>query len=156
MWLIASLVAFMAGLAIHAILCRFPVARGGALGKFLAGGALIGLILTAIIFWIYGFSTFSIASLLLYAALCELYLFLFNSVKTSISANLLVLLAERELTELEIHQTYDDRTMVERRIDRLRAAGLVKLGPEGLQVTAKGEHLLMILSSMRRFFRHAS
>jgi len=149
-----AIFAFCLALIAHAALCRLPL-PGGALVKFIIAGGVIGLCL------IIAFSSTSaplpyvLAGMLLYGALCELYIFLFNSVLTSISANLLVYLSERDLTDEDIDRLYDSRAMVVQRIERLYAAGLAESSADVMRPTPKGVQLMATLSALRRFFHHA-
>lgn len=55
----------------------------------------------------------------------ELYLFLFTLSIGSVGSNILVLLSKRPMSENELNNAYNSRTMVDERIDRLLKSGLI-------------------------------
>jgi hypothetical protein len=95
-----------------------------------------------------------LSSLLVYALICELYLFLFTLTISSVSANLLLALRRQALTEVELEEQYDSRKMVAQRLARLEALGLLGRNSDRLRPTLSGLRATARWSAFRRFFRH--
>lgn len=155
MWLAAAIVALAASVALHAATVRLAPGVNRPL-SFLAVGAMVGAIALALVAVRYGPVTIEVAAFAaLYAFACELYLFLFSSALTSISMNLLVRLFERPMSDSDIERMYDSRRMVQRRIERLEATGLMRrAGEGGFSVTASGDRLLGLFERLAGFFRN--
>lgn len=154
-WLV--LVPVMVALAIGAHGVAVRLAPGAnRMVAFLAVGCVVGtagIALVAVRHGVFSAETFSFA--LVYAFLCELYLFLFSSALTSISMNLLVRLLERPLAEEDLARIYDSRRMVDSRLERLRATGLLSRQASGeYRATAHGQRLHGALEALARFFRN--
>jgi hypothetical protein len=152
-WAAAVIVCFGIAVAAHAVMCRWPV-TANSVEKFLAIGAVGGLLLGGHQLWWSGLAIDSWAAVLLYALACELYIFLFTLVLSSVSASILLALRTGSLTEPEIERATNSTHMVETRLDRLRATGLLGRGGAGAAVTDKGRLLLAGFRGLRRFFRH--
>ena len=88
MWLGLTWIYFFAACLVHAVFCRCSL-PGNSVVKFLGAGSLTGLGLINHEFHLYGHGTRAVSSVILYAFICELYLFLFTFVGTSVSASLL-------------------------------------------------------------------
>jgi hypothetical protein len=154
MWLIYLLVALAAALLAHAALSRAARNVNRVIG-FLAVGSAAGLGLLTALAARYGAASMqTLSALVLYAFLCELYIFLFTLAMSSISANLLVRLDRGGLTEPEIDRLYDSSRMVDERVERLIATNLLKDESTTLAPTPKGIRLLRMLDRLRHFFRH--
>ena len=153
-WLVSAGVAFAAAVALHALVVRRPYAGNG-VTVFLASGALVGVALAVHELWRRGPGTETAASLVVYALACELYIFVFTLVGTSVSAALLITLADGALAETEIAQRYDERHMVEGRLARLLATGLLRADDGACALTARGRALAAAFSRVRRLFGHA-
>jgi hypothetical protein len=95
-----------------------------------------------------------LSSLLVYALICELYLFLFTLTISSVSANLLLALRRKALTEEELEEQYDSRKMVAQRLARLEAVGLLGRSGDTLRPTPSGLRATARWAAFRRFFRH--
>jgi DNA-binding HxlR family transcriptional regulator len=143
-----------AAVGAHAVACRLPLS-GTSFGKFLGVGGALGLGLAGHLAAVYGAPVESLAALLVYAFVCELYIFMFTLVISSVSASILVTLDGSSLTEEEIGERLGGEAMLSLRIERLRAAGLLEATVTGYRVTDKGRRLLGAWRSLRRFFRHA-
>jgi hypothetical protein len=143
---------FGGAVAVHALLTRLP--WGNPIVKFLLGGGAGGLGLSGHLISLTGLSRATLGGLLVYAFACELYLFLFTLVASSVSARLLLLLRERELGVPEIQALYQPTGMVARRINRLIAAGLLVRAGDGYRVTARGRRVAATFQAGKRFFRH--
>jgi hypothetical protein len=153
MGLFIGVAAVIAAVAAHVGLVRLPW-PGNAVTKFLAVGALVGVSVVVYQAHELGISREAVATVLLYAFLCELYIFLFTLVMGSISASLLIRLRGGPLTELEIDRAYSDTLMVDNRLRRLHAARLLERAGTGYRVTARGARLVEIFGWLGRFFRH--
>lgn len=153
-WLAGTLLLFVAALLGHALLSRMQMPPNIVL-RFLLAGSVVGV---GLVWWLY--DKYGIAApqmwggLLLYAFCCELYVFLFTLVISSISANLLINLFLRDMTDADIADLYDSRHMVAARLDRLVSVGLLDESSEGLKLTKKGVQTVRIANRMKRFFRH--
>lgn len=146
---------FLGSLVLHAAACRLGL-RADRVIRFLAGGAAMGLLLLLLTSKRYGwFAVETVAALLVYASLCELYLFLFTMTISSISANLLVRLRSGDMTLSEIEQRYDSQKMVRDRLDRLEGTGFLRYDGGRILIAGKGARFLSVFRSLRRFFRHA-
>ncbi len=144
MWLAYSALMFAIAVALHAVISRLGQ-RGNRVIQFLACGACAGLLL---IVRLRGSpelgrlaATASVAS---YAFLCELYIFVFTLVTSSVSASLLyggsaVLLAPAG-------------DMVAKRLERMVGAGLVSRDGGSLRLTGKGRGLVRALGAARGVF----
>ena len=137
---------------LHSVATRIP--WGNPIGKFLLVGGGAGLALGAHLVVLGGDSLALLAALLTYAFLCELYLFLFTMVASSISARLLLLLRQRDLTADEIKSLYDPAGMVDCRLERLLVAGLLKQEACSYRVSGRGRRLAALFLALKRFFGH--
>jgi DNA-binding HxlR family transcriptional regulator len=139
-------------LLVHGLATRLP--RGNPIGKFLLVGGAGGLALACHLLQTSGLTLATAAGLMAYAFACELYLFAFTLVASSVSARLLLLLREGELSRAQIQGMYDTAGMVERRLARLVAAGLLVRHGSAYRVTPKGRRLLGVFLALKGFFRH--
>jgi hypothetical protein len=139
-------------IVLHAFTTRLQ--WGNPITKFLAVGGAGGVALMCHMSWLCGASLATLAALSVYAFVCELYLFVFTLVAGSVSARLLQLLWERDLTMAQIQGLYDTTSMVTRRVDHLVAAGLLEPDGSGYRVTAKGRRVVTVFLSVKGFFRH--
>lgn len=154
MEVLAALIWFgMAG-AIHAIWVRLPFGRHR-VHKFVVAGVLLGATLLWSVLWTNGLSTAAVAAIISYAFICELYLFLFTLVGSSISVRLLLKLRDGPLGPEAVDEINDCAGMVERRMEQLVAVGLLTRGPEDYQVSGSGRKLVAVFRVMQQFFRHA-
>lgn len=153
-WLLTISSSILAGIASHAIVTRlFP--RGNAVLLFIASGGLVGIALTVWTIAAYGFfdiRTFSL--ILVYAAFCELYLFLFTLALSSVSANILVRLHDGSIPLQSLDAMYDSKHMVEQRVARMRRTRLLIEKNGYATTTEKGRLIILVYRSLRRFFRH--
>jgi hypothetical protein len=154
MWILWTAAYFIFAVGIHALTCR--ILSGNRVIKFLVGGSsVVGLLAFHLLIlnsslWVF------FSSLTIYAFLCELYIFLFTLVGSSISAKLLVTLRTKKLSDDEIARLYSTTGMVKSRIERLQATDLVcKLGSQNFKVSPKGEILVRAFSMFQWFFGHS-
>ncbi len=133
----------------HGLLMRLPL-RASSVGRFLlAGGsgglALLGTVdLTAVDGW---------AAVSVYAFGCELYLFLFTLILSSVSVRTLLLLQAGNLSRADLASLEDGRVMVQRRLGRMTAVGLLVVDRNAYRVTAKGRRLVAVFRILRQFLR---
>lgn len=146
LWAVA---AFLAAVAVHALLLRLPV-KGDAVTKFALAGGAIGVALGLVVL-IQAPTLTGLAALVLYAFAGELYTFLFTLVGSSVSARILLTLRAGPRTAAEIDAAYETAGMVQGRIDRMKCVGL--LDPASGAVTARGRLLVRLFRALRQFFR---
>jgi hypothetical protein len=141
------------GIAImaHALLARFDC-RGNRVFQFLLTGSLAGVVLIAHVISAEWSSAQSAAVLAIYAFACELYLFLFTLVGTSISVQLLVELKKRRLTGEQLLEINNPRRMVETRLARLIATGYLQENDCQYRLSATGKRLVWLYSLLQRCF----
>lgn len=120
---------------------------------FLISGVGIGLCLIVAIFRNYPVNI-AFAGTLLYAFLCELHIFIFTMAYSSVSANLLIRLRHRAMTQAEIDQLYDDRAMIRERLEGLRHTGLIEASGDAWSVTSKGLRLARLVNATQGVFGH--
>lgn len=154
MWLLSPLVFFFIAIFIHALSRRFfPIF--GAVSQFFVIGSLVGLFLIAFLGFYYGYILpNALTALLCYSLLCEVYIFLFSAVLSSISLNLLLRLERGGGTADSISQSFDGESMVVRRIDRMIQADLLQAQGTGAILSPKGKRIFGILTLLRKFFKH--
>jgi hypothetical protein len=154
MWFIGAIVGLLIAVIAHAAFCRTP-APLNVVTRFLLTGGLVG---AGLVLWLlnrYGMTAPQTgAGAAVYAFSCELYVFLFTFAMSSVTANLVASLSWRDLTDAEIEQLYDSRSMVATRLDRLIAVGLVEEQPKGLRLTADGARLVRTFGRLRDLFGH--
>jgi hypothetical protein len=142
--------AFLGAVAFHALLLRLPF-KGDSVTKFVLAGGTIGIFLGLVIF--FKAPTLSgLAALVIYAFAAELYVFLFTLVGSSVSARILLTLRQRSRSADEIDAVFDTTGMVEGRIARLKAVGL--LDSETGAITPRGRLLAGVFRAFKHFFRH--
>lgn len=95
-----------------------------------------------------------LGALLIYAFACELYVFLFTLTLGSVSAQLLVLLAQSPRSPSALDASYSGRDMTERRIERMACNGLIVARDGLIELTGRGRRLVGAFASLRRFFGH--
>jgi DNA-binding HxlR family transcriptional regulator len=152
MWLVLSLAAFLCSGLLHAAVMRC-IDRAGAVAAFVMSGAAMGAVLVGYCVLKYGLSAATLAAILTYAFACEIYIFLFTLVGTSVSCALLVKLASRPLRTDEIASFYRTEAMIERRLKQLERSNLIAADEAGFRLTARGKTIVRIFSFFRALFR---
>jgi hypothetical protein len=156
MWLAGAFFFFMMAVLGHAWLCRVQLSMN-VVFRFLIFGCILG---AGLIWWLY--NEYGIthpqlwAGILIYGFVCELYIFLFTLVISSVSVNLLVSLLGGKMTRAEIDSLYDSGQMVSTRLDRLTDAGFLTRGLKGFELTQKGARTIRMFEWLRSFFHHRS
>jgi hypothetical protein len=153
MWALAGLVCFGLAVLAHVVSCRVRLPLN-VLFKFVVVAATIGAVLALVLLPVYGLSIEAFAALLLYALACELYVFVFTFVSSSVSASTLLRLRSGALTDEEIERLYSADYMVESRFTKLLSSGLLRTENGDYALTTRGERLLRVFEGLRSFFRH--
>jgi hypothetical protein len=143
---VATLAAFVLAILGHAALRR-AAPRVGSVGGFLLVGALMGAGLAGLLAQRDGLALHSWAALASYAFACELYIFLFSSVSSSVSASFLYRLRSGKPPAVS------GTAMVARRLERMLSAGILEKTSSGYRATARGARLLRAYRSLRGFFK---
>lgn len=144
-WVLVYLAAAIAG---HALLARLPT-RGHSVARFVGVGGGVGLLFSLHLFVSAGATTATFAALAVYAFACELYIFLFTLVGSSIGVKLLLALRGGPLSSERLDALCAPAGMVERRLERMRAVGLLDATDV---VSAKGRRLVRVFRALRQFF----
>lgn len=122
---------------------------------FISSGLSVGLLL---ICWeIYSLAFIGIrliSVVLLYACLCEFYIFLMGLSLASISASILIKLQKVSMSESEIEKAYSSESMVLGRLERLLNGGYLSEYGGSLQLTEKGKRVAGLYRIFQRFFQH--
>jgi hypothetical protein len=151
MWIVQSLIFLFSAIGLHAVICRLPMHRAP-LRNFLIVGALGGAALAVRLHAEFGSDVETAASLLMYAFTCELYIFLFSMVSSSISVSLLLTLRLGGVANDHLAVQYSSSGMISRRVDKLVAAGLLSQIDDRHILTDKGRRLIRTFSRLRVFF----
>lgn len=153
MWLLLPFAAFALAVMMHGLILRLPL-KIDSVRRFLLIGLPLGLFLVVVSLSVFGFTMAGFAAIVLYALLCELYLFLFTLVISSVSVTMLIMLRRGSIESAALISTYDPNEMVRVRIDNLVKTGFVERHRGKLAMTAKGRMLHRTFSVLRRFFCH--
>jgi hypothetical protein len=127
---------------------------GSNVARYACLSLLSGIVLMVVLATFVQATLFAIAvCAALFGFLCELYLFLFTMISSSVSASLLrTLRRQGSLSIEEVERFYDSKGMVVKRLERMRRVGL--LDPTGEKVTARGRALVSVFGFLRRAFGH--
>ena len=153
MWVIWPFPFLLFAIAIHAVYMRVWIG-GNSVIRFVFVSGFLGLALLVLLVVKYGFNLQTFAALAAFLFLCELYIFVFTLVLSSISAKVLILLYTRRVSVSELEAMYDTSGMVERRLKRLIAVGFLGQKENKWQLTGKGRRLIRIFAMLQRFFGH--
>ena len=148
-----ALAAFVLAVFLHGLAIRVPL-RLDSVRRFLLVGIPLGLVLVAVSLDCFGPSIPGFAAILLYALLCELYIFCFTLVLSSVSATMLIMLRQGPVQASALASVYDPQEMVKLRLDRLLKIGLIEQVSGRFSMTRKGERLHRIFGGLRKFFGH--
>jgi predicted transcriptional regulator len=152
-WIAWTLAAFPLSAAGHAMLSRIPL-PGNAVAKFLGVGGVVGLILVMRLFYRDGLSLPLLAAIALYAFLCELYIFAFTFVISSVSV---AILCDLKISHVMRHTNESNgEEMTARRLRRLKENGFLIEEHGRYLLTKKGRFLVSSMRFLRRTFRHES
>ena len=150
---LAALVAFVVSVILHLCVTRlWP--RQNRVFSFLGSGFVVGGLLLLILLKIRS-RLDTLEAALIYAFACELYIFLFTFVGSSISAAILIWLKEEgRLPESRTKAAQDDRDFVGGRINKMVDSGIFQKKDDQVSLTAKGRFLLAGYKGLRIFFGH--
>ncbi|WP_147040745.1 hypothetical protein [Skermanella aerolata] len=141
-------------IAVLAVACRLRL-PGTSVHKFVLIGGIAGCVMLAQLYLEGGLGSGLIATALCYAFLCELYIFFFTMVGSSISASMLLRLRHGALPEQTVAERYHPKMMVEERIGNLIQVGLMQRTPAGILIlTPQGDKLNSTFRRLQLFFRH--
>lgn len=139
---------FLLGVGLHGIAARTRP-TGNRVQQFLlsgmgAGAALIGYIaLSPGISW-----PERLASVAAYAFACELYIFMFTFVTSSVSVSLLFGKQDTSATP--------PATMVAERLNTMVASGLLDRQADSFRLNPRSRRIVALYRSLRRFFNHST
>lgn len=153
MAIVLALAAFVLAVLLHGLAMRMPL-RLDSVRRFMLVGVPLGVVLVAVSLERYGPTIPGIAAILLYALLCELYIFCFTLALSSVSATMLIMLRRGPVPSSALASAYEPREMVNLRLDRLISNGFAERRAGRLAVTAKGMRLHNAFAALRRFFGH--
>jgi len=155
MAIVFALAAFVLAVLLHGIAMRIPM-QLDSVRRFLMVGIPLGAGLTAFALTRFGITLSGFAAILLYALLCELYLFFFTLVISSVSVTMLIMLRQGPIEATALVSTYDPNEMVQLRVGRLIKTGFVERNGDRLAITQKGAKLHRTFTVLRRFFGHSN
>lgn len=154
MWFFLALAMFTVTLTIHSTWARVQ-SRLSLVIRFLCTGAAIGVAHVVLSLVIFGFTDKTISATLVYAVLCELYIFLFTLAANGVSIALMDRLADGSADPETLDAKYSEISMVERRVEQLQTGGLLAEHDGRLQLLPKGRSLVRAFVLLRAFFCHA-
>jgi hypothetical protein len=154
MWLGLAIATVVAAVLGHAILSRSAARRLNMVARFILVGLPLGLVLWLVLVLRDSTALEVLAALLGSALACELYIFAFTFVSSSVTVSLLLKLAAGPANWRQLDGDYSDAAMVGGRFAKLSANGLIVATPRGYVVTARGAALVSHFDRLRRFFRH--
>jgi hypothetical protein len=154
MAVLTSLVAFVVAVLLHAVVCRLT-ARPSVVVKFVLVGGAVGLALTGWLVTTAGLSVPTLAGVVTFALACELYIFCFTLILTSVSAIWLRRLYRGDIGTATLAEAYSPAWMVDSRLERLAANDFVTRTADGYRLTEKGRSLMQTFGRLRRLFNHA-
>ena len=140
-------------LVLHAVWCRAS-ARPSVVVKLVGIGGLAGLGLLGHLLVLEGPTYRTLAGLLVYALGCELYIFLFTLIISSVSAIWLRRLYRGSIETAALAETYSPTWMVDTRLGRLVENGFLACEGERYGLTEKGRSLIRTFGRLRAIFGH--
>jgi hypothetical protein len=154
MWIVLTLVAIAAAIAAHAALSRLPGPPLNMVTRFVVPGVPIGLALGGVLLVRGSTAIEVLAGLLGYALACEVYIFVYTMISSSVTVSLLLKLRAGAANWAALDAEYSDAAMVDGRMAKLLTNGLITSSPAGYSVTPRGEALVTSFARLRHFFRH--
>jgi hypothetical protein len=144
--------ALLATIVLHSVMCRR--ARMSSAIAFLLAGSACGAVLLAAMAGAGLDRLDIIASLVIYAFACELYLFTFTFAAMSVSANIVVTVKSEALPVVELRRIYSGEYMASARLNRSVQAGLIVCSGDLIHMTRSGERFRRLFARARGFFDH--
>jgi hypothetical protein len=151
--IVVGLATFVLAVLLHGLAMRAPM-RLDSVRRFLLVGAPLGMALVVFSLAHFGSTAPGLAAILLYALLCELYVFSFTLVLSSVSATMLIILRGGPVQASALASVYDPREMVNLRLERLLTAGFIERASGRFLLTEKAKRLHRVFTALRRFFDH--
>ena len=145
---------FAIAVVLHAIWCRLS-GRLSVVVKFVAVGGVVGLATAAHLLSAFGASVSTLAGLLVFALACELYIFLFTLILSSVSAIWLRRLHRGSIDARTLAEAYSPAWMVDSRVQRLVDNGFLVQDDSTYRLTEKGRGMIQTFGRLRRAFNHA-
>lgn len=152
-WLGLPIIAFALAITSQTVLVR-RLRRRHAIVAFVGAGIPIGLVLIVALFFSTRSTDMSISGTLIYAFLCELWMFTLSVTFSSFAAKLMMLLRQRPLTFEEIDRLSDHRTIILDRMNWLADIGAAVKQNDSLIPTGGGRKLARLFNASRSFFGH--
>ncbi len=150
-----ALLAFGTAVAAHAVVARITPASNRVV-TFIIAGSVCGVALLTCSLAAESPLDDIVSSVILYALLCELYIFCFTFVTTSVSANILLLLRQGPESEDRLKNSYSGHQMALLRLERLCQSRLLQQQSPGTWVlTENGRSMANLFLALRRLFRHS-
>jgi hypothetical protein len=121
---------------------------------FILEGVFVGLLLFLYLIYYEGISYILFASLLIYMLACEIYIFIFTLVMSSISANIILGIGDKKMNLYKYEGESIYIEMVQERVSRLESNGFIEKSKSGYLVTPKGYFLNQKFIRLKYFFKH--
>jgi membrane-bound ClpP family serine protease len=154
MWCLLPFAYFLLALGGHALFARLH-ASGNRVPQFVLVGSTCGL---ALVFHLSKLSetpaTAYLAAVVVYAFACELYIFLFSFVTSSVSVALLVAGTRQAGPDQAEPASLSPTEMVEQRLRMLGDSGLLDRRQECYHLNGRSRMIVAVYRALRRFFRH--
>jgi hypothetical protein len=143
-------------LGLHAVVGRIRPG-GNRVAQFLAAGGIGGVALVIHLWASSGITPAAKwAGVIAYAFACELWIFLFTFVTSSVSVGLLLSKLATSPGRGPASPSLASADMVSQRLQNLTEAGLLRQHAEGFSLTSGAHRLVAIHRRLRHFFRHGS
>lgn len=152
-WIALPLGSVAASVLLHGAAMRMPM-QLDSVRRFLAVGVPVGAGVVVFLLAQHGATTRAFAGIAVYAFLCELYLFLFTLVLSSISVATLLRLSRGPVPAADLMRELEPREMVRLRVERLVGAGCLVREGGRLAVARRGRRMLGAFGRLRRLFGH--
>jgi hypothetical protein len=153
MSILLAVLYFAAAVALHAIWSRLSP-RPSVVVKFVVVGGVTGLVLLGHLLAVSGLTIGTLAGLLVFALVSELYIFCFTLIISSVSAIWLRRLHRGSIETAALAEAYSPTWMVDTRLDRLVENGFLARDGDGYRLTEKGRSLIGTFGRLRAIFKH--
>ena len=154
MWAVSAVSASLTALVLNSFAARFRF-HENAVVRFVAIGCGVGFILSAGLWRAYGLSMETAAAILLFAFFCELYVFLFTLVLSSVSVNIMLRLRRGSISEPMLEEIYSGKAIIALRIDRLLQRRVLQKNGSFIEATERGRRLASLFNRFQRLFGHS-
>jgi hypothetical protein len=154
MGVLLAAVYFLVAVALHAVWCRLS-ARPSVVVKLVLVGGVVGVAMLAHLYSAYGVSTSLLAGMLVYGLVCELYIFSFTLILSSVSAIWLRRLYRGSIGIATLEEAYSPAWMVDSRVERLVNNGFLTQLDGTFRLTEKARKMIRTFTRLRALFNHA-